>query len=513
MLSLVNTVDDLYNGLKPIYEYDSSTDEIKRLEVDIFDVEQFVRKNECKEITNPILFLRENMPTPDGLLSNEIFGLTKKERSGIFAYIDLGEYFIDPSLCKALLRIDTKINHIIHGTKRYIINSRGELEENENGNTGLKWFKKEFQKIKFKTTDSRKRDIKLRYIDKGYQDQLMFIKKYIVIPPHYRDVNSGGRHAGVGGINKLYQSLLMSVKSLKETQDYGFDASDTICGRIQDLIVAIYDWFCGNNNAMIKEKDMGTGITGKYGILKKANLSKTSDYSSRLVLSAPNLRVERLEDFMVDLDHAALPLAAACADLYPYMIFNMRRFFENSLGSGELLVVDDETGNTERLKIKNWENQFSDEVLTHELHNFLHGYSNRFKPINVIIENDDGSTRTVRLKFKGYHVTPKDHMKQSESILNRDLTWLDVIYQAAVESSKDKHLLITRYPIDTRFNQFPVKMNISSTKATEPMMVENEYYQWYPKIRQEDIGKDTSNMFIDTMQVCNLVLSKIGGDY
>ena len=104
MLKLVNQVDEIYNG-KAIYEYDSSTDEIKKLEIDVFDVEQFVKKNECKEISNPILFLRENMPTPDGLLSNEIFGITKKERSGIFGYVDLGEYFIDPSLCKALLRV------------------------------------------------------------------------------------------------------------------------------------------------------------------------------------------------------------------------------------------------------------------------------------------------------------------------------------------------------------------------------------------------------------------------
>lgn len=49
---------------------------------------------------------------------------------------------------------------------------------------------------------------------------------------------------------------------------------------------------------------------------------------------------------------------------------------------------------------------------------------------------------------------------------------------------------------------------------TEPMIlniIETKYYPRYPKIRQEDIGKDTSNMFIDTLNLSNLMLNGIGG--
>ena len=35
------------------------------------------------------------------------------------------------------------------------------------------------------------------------------------------------------------------------------------------------------------------------------------------------------------------------------------------------------------------------------------------------------------------------------------------------------------------------------------MVIGNKFYKWYPKIRQEDIGKDTSNMFIDTCNIAN----------
>lgn len=67
---------------------------------------------------------------------------------------------------------------------------------------------------------------------------------------------------------------------------------------------------------------------------------------------------------------------------------------------------------------------------------------------------------------------------------------------------------------DSYFNQFPVKVKLSSTVDTEPMVlniVDTKYYPRYPKIRQEDIGSDTSNKFIDTLNISNLFLNGIGG--
>ena len=59
-----------------------------------------------------------------------------------------------------------------------------------------------------------------------------------------------------------------------------------------------------------------------------------------------------------------------------------------------------------------------------------------------------------------------------------------------------------------------MKLKVSSTLETEPMIVDlagNQFYPRYPKIRQNDIGKDTSNMFVDTLQMSNLFLDGIGG--
>ena len=66
---------------------------------------------------------------------------------------------------------------------------------------------------------------------------------------------------------------------------------------------------------------------------------------------------------------------------------------------------------------------------------------------------------------------------------------------------------------DSYFNQYPTKIRISSTTKTEPMIIDNKFYKNYPLIRQKDIGANTSNRFIDTLNISNLYLDGIGGDY
>lgn len=62
-------------------------------------------------------------------------------------------------------------------------------------------------------------------------------------------------------------------------------------------------------------------------------------------------------------------------------------------------------------------------------------------------------------------------------------------------------------------NQITTKVIVSSTKETEPMYIEDKYYPYYPKIKDEDIGKNTSNSFVNTLIMSNLHLDAMGGDY
>ena len=58
-----------------------------------------------------------------------------------------------------------------------------------------------------------------------------------------------------------------------------------------------------------------------------------------------------------------------------------------------------------------------------------------------------------------------------------------------------------------------MKANISCTKKTIPCVINGVLYKWYPDIKEEDIGTETSNKFIDTFSMSNLYLSGAGADY
>ena len=66
----------------------------ENLKISLLDVDDFIKKNDFPEVTNPVTFDANKNPTNDGLLSNILFGITKESRANTFAYIDLKRKFI-----------------------------------------------------------------------------------------------------------------------------------------------------------------------------------------------------------------------------------------------------------------------------------------------------------------------------------------------------------------------------------------------------------------------------------
>jgi hypothetical protein len=249
--------------------------------------------NQCKEVSNPVFF---NGPTPteDGLLSNEIFGITKAERAGIYAYIDLGGDFMPPLIYKTLLKLNGKIADVVNGTDYFKIDVKGDLVPDPDGDTGIDWLKRNFNKIKFKKNDSSSRNKRIDFIEK-VKDK-MWVNKWIVIPAYYRDVDTKDSGIGVGEINKLYSSLIMASRALKETTGYGLTLNDVTKARVQNILVQIFDWF--GNGTTINGQTTPANLPGKMGLIKRGTLYKTVDYGARLVMSAPEVSGEDIEDLM-----------------------------------------------------------------------------------------------------------------------------------------------------------------------------------------------------------------------
>lgn len=481
----------------------------RSFKIEPLDINRLIEENDLAEVTNPVMFNSGTGATPDGLLSNVIFGITKEERSGIFAYIDLSEYFIHPYFYKIWLKIDKNLNACIYETQNFIIDVDGYLVPNDTGETGIAFLMNNIEKINFKKT---KRDMFLQALIKAKKDNMLFINKFIVIPPYYRDVDTkDGGKIGVGELNKFYINLINNVKALKASNDYGLEFTGDIRGRIQKCILDIYNWIALGKVG--DEEHTGAGIFKKLGLQRRSGMAKTTDYSARLVLSAPDINVNSQEDLMVDIEYSALPLSACCVLAYPFMIYYLRQYFDNEFGGKIKYPAIDKKGNVLDLTLDNIQLAFSDDVLDKELNEYIHGYSNRIKSIKV--PNKEGMDITMR--FKGYSITPEEYAKGKREdhgvMIERDITWLDVFYMMASEAVDGKFAVISRYPIDSHMNQLYTKIHINSTIETEPMVINGKLYRWYPKIRQEDIGKDTSNKFIDTCSIANPYCKMMGADY
>lgn len=413
---------------------------MKHFEIKQVDQEKLVKVNDIKKVSNPVLFNATGGVNPDGLLSNEIFGVTKETRANIPAYIDLNEYFIQPYFYKIWLKIDRNLKSVVYETKNFRIDSNGFLVEDENGDTGIKFLKNNIDKIKFKNT---KKDAMLKALMSNKDN--LFTKKLIIIPPYYRDVNNNNGRVGVGEINKLYTNLMNNVKALAESNDYGLTMAGGIRGKIQDSILSIYNWFT-IGEAVAGGEHTGSGIFKKFGAMRRSVMSKTTDYSCRLVLSAPNINVESLDELMVNMDYCTIPLSAACVVFYPYMLYNLRQFFNNEFGGKTYYDYIDINGQLQKVELLNPQIEFSDDRFEKEINKFIHGYSNRLEPIKI--PNVEG--KKIYMKFKGYNISPEEYkngVRETGAPINRTMTWCDLLYMMACECTKDKMVLITRYPI------------------------------------------------------------------
>lgn len=415
----------------------------RRFELEQLDQEKLVKVNNLPQVTNAVMFNAGNGPTSDGLLSNELFGITKAERSGIYGWIDLNEKFINPYYYKIWLKIDKNIRGCVYETQNFRINSDGHLEVDENGETGIKFLIKNIDKINFKNT---KKDTLLKALMDAKKNNKLFTKKFVIIPPFYRDVetNSSGK-VGVGEINKLYMNLLNNIRALKESNDYGLAFAGGLRGKIQDNMLEIYNWFT-LGESVVGGEHTGSGIFKKFGIIRRSVMSKTTDYSARLVITAPNINANRKEDLMVDMNYSAIPLSAACVISYPFMIYQLRQFFTNEFGGQIYYNYLDKNNNLKQVEIDNPQIAFSDDRFDKELNEFIHGYSNRFKTVKI----PNKENKDLDLWFKGYSISEEDYKngkRENEKMIERPITWVDIFYICAVAATEDKMCMISRYPI------------------------------------------------------------------
>ena len=456
------------------------------MKVSVFNTDEFIEINKLEEITSPVLFERGGTPHPRGLISNEIFGVSVKSRKETFAYISLNGYFFNPHIYKAFKRIYRNIERIIAGDQKYIIDKSGQLvHDDENGETGIKFIYDNWEKIKWERTKGMRNE-RLDLLTKTPKNEI-FMKHQIVIPAFYRDISSTkGGGGSTSELNNLYTKLIRMCSLLTSSEMFDFSFNNTNL-TIQNTIVEIYDYF--------KDK-----LDGKNGLLRKYLMGKNTIYGGRAVISAPSFHYSRPDEMFIDFEHTGVPISFCCVLAHPFMVWWVRNFFEREFINNQYNkpVYNPKTGEIDRyIKLKNPEAYFNDQFIKKAIDRYIRNPESRFDRIELPVDDSEG--KKAYMRFAGRYYS-ENNEEDASNLINRDMTWTDLLYMAAVDVCEDKHILITRYPLLDYFGVFMNKIRVSSTIQTEPVVVNGKVYPYYPKIRTGMPLEKVSTYYNDTIQ-------------
>lgn len=450
-------------------------------------VDTLVKVNNLREVTNPI-YLNRNVPTPDGVLSYEIFGTTQEERKSIMAYIDLHGHYMYPLAALKLKAYDRTLDKVLYSQGKYRLTKDGELvEDEENGDSGPEFLYAIWGKVKVRDKDTVTTKEIQKFFEQG-RDKL-FLTKYPVIPAFYRDINvqtnSSTKSSNI--LNSLYSSIISYTQTLSQYTDTFTHMSRITQSRVQTLIVEIY------RDLMVNTVK---GSPSKFGMLRRSLQGKNINYSARLVISAPALNRETKDDVLVRFGYAVIPLAYALSCFFPFMVHHLKRFFDAEfIQGGKMPVMTRDDG---KVAYVTFTDSFDENTITKMITRYINSPSSRFDPVETP-KDSDGNT---------YHMILTGRFNKDNTTFNRKMTLTDVLYIVAHRVVKDKHVIITRYPLDNYNGQFPCRIEISTTVRTQPVTVGNEVYRFFPVCEG-----DPSNAFMETMQFSNTYLGPMAGDY
>lgn len=465
------------------------------MKIEIFDVDEFIRLNKLPEVTSPVLFQRGDIPDPSGLVSNELFGITIAKRKNTFGYIDLHGHFFHPHVYKVIKRFFRDIEKIVGGSDMYVIDDQGHLTKNPDGETGIEFLYNNWDKIKFPYGDSNIRNERIRMIEKSKKNEI-FMSKQIVIPPFYRDITTTKKGGSTQDINNLYTTLirLSSLLDAGDMFDFSFHSTNF---HIQSLLVEIYDYF--------KVK-----LEKKNGLLRKYLMGKNVDYCTRTVITAPTFHADTPEDLKIGMKKCGIPLSQCLSLSYPFVTAWVRNWFSVNVFQNSTvgITIDSKGQPVSAVTLQNPEYAISDKFIKKKVDQFIRDPESRFE--KIVLKSEDNKDVYLRLSGKVFN---EDSTDEISNIFDRHMTWVDLFYIACVDILKDKHCMVTRYPVSDQYGIFIAEIEVLSTTSTMVVHLNDTVYRYYPIVDFGYTHEEIATSFIDSVQFSNCYLKGINGDY
>lgn len=471
------------------------------MKIEIQDTQRLIDVNKLQEVTSSWLFSNKMMYDQQGILSNEIFGISKADRRNTFAYIDLHRHFIHPHIYSGVLKkMFRGVMYIVSGQRRYSIKD-GLIVEDEDGWTGIESLYDHWNEIDWSKSKSVN-ELNKNLLIKLDRDQI-FITKIVVCPPAYRDVMIAGTVDSsdhVNELNDLYIKLIRSVALLSEGGLFARTQYATQ-SKIQDLIVDIFNYF--------KQQ-----IAGKHGLMRKNLLGKSIDYGVRTVISAPNYNNENINDNIIDIEHTAVPISECCSIFYPFIESWLKNFFTREIINDPNLVTyfDIELNKEITATLRDPDVQFSEKNIKKMINDYALNPDNRFRVITVDVEIPRANGVQIKkayLILKGKITLPNNIVK----VLNRAMTITDILYIACVDVCEKRHIMVSRYPVGTDKGIFFNKVRVQSISNHVKLIFNGKEYPFYPDIDLKTPTDKVGALFIDTLVMSNSHLDGMGADY
>ena len=451
------------------------------MKIKLLDIDAFIKDNNLSPVTNPVFFQTGSIPTEDGLFSKSIFGeVGSVERKKRFAYIDLNSKFLHPVIYRLLITMDRKFPQIINGSRFVSLDRSGNIIDDENGETGLDFLYNNFDKINFKTTDSDMRGTKIRLLKNLGRDRV-FIDKFLVLPAFLRDYNpsakDGNKIKDVDVINDWYSKIIRYSSSLSMGSGFSFIIDNTK-SQIQNLLLEIFS-------------KLTTDLSGKEGLFRKSLMGKSVDYATRSVITAPNMYSKNYKELEVPFGYTGIPISQLCVLFYPFYSKYISDFIEYHIESFTKVKTPSGIIEIDEHFVKE---QFSDQLIQKMVDNYIRNVEGRFDSLKV--KDESGKEYPITLYGKE---------------LGRNFTVTDLLFIASEDICKNKHVYVSRYPIENFQNIYPSKIAVLSTNKTIDVSLGDKVLKHYPLVFP-DYPTDEST-FVDSTRINNSYTSSLGADY
>lgn len=487
----------------------------KPMEINILNIDKFVKDRDLQEVKSSSMFIRPNEPDPEGLGSFEIFGYPgTEERKKTFAYIDLIERFINPKVYNVLVSLKRDYGVLINGEKEFYVDEHlgdiiklGKDEEPPEGQkkgTGIEFLYKNFDKLIFNPEGAKgMRKDRLTFMNNVKKSEI-FITKFLVIPPYYRDVDMKGGNKNE--INIFYTRMINLASTLKSTKEFmsglSFDSYDTqrrMMATLMDIMNYFVDFVGGNR-----------------GFLRKNVVGKATDFGSRMVISTPDYNTETPEDAEVSYDRSALPLSAVI-NLFPHhIIYGIRQIINSFLSANDfILYYDKKSKRIERHEIDriSFNKMMSTDSLMKIIKLYYTSKEYRLDPVEIPIKG--GGFAPVQFTFSknvdDLSITTLE--TNTDGKITIPLNWSQLFYLAAHDNVSDKVVSITRYPVKEYHSIYFSMMNIISCKIKKGVNFMGNYYPEFPMASKDKHGGQIESLYVDTLRIFGPYLAALGGDF